>query len=70
MSRSEKITLQGGPGDGEVLDLGGKGDQLVWKPICERDLIAIRMNGRVPSEHDPIKYRRSVRSRHIFIYQP
>lgn len=70
MAKTEKITLVGGPGDGEKLDWAGGGDLLQWKPMTERDFITLRMHHRVPSEHDVIKYRRSIRTRNLFVYQP
>jgi hypothetical protein len=64
-----KITLVGGPGDGETFDWGG-GDSLEWRPITERDRITVRTIGRPLNVNDPIRYRRSLRTHHLFVYQP
>lgn len=69
-SKPARITLVGGPGDGEEHTVASDTNLLEWKPETERDLVALRMNQRVPSVHDPVKYRRSLRTRALFVYQP
>jgi hypothetical protein len=64
-----RITLIGGPGDGLEVEWD-RGDDLQWKPATDQDFITLRMHHRVPSEHDPVRYRRSLRSRDLFVYQP
>jgi hypothetical protein len=64
-----KITLVGGPGDGETFEWG-EGDDLKWVPKLDRERIIVRTLGRPLSEADPIRYRRSLRTRHLFVYQP
>lgn len=67
---SEHIVLVGGPGDGEEYDLTGKGDLICWEPATDRDKVALRMHSRIPSQLDRVLYRRSLRTRTQFLYQP
>lgn len=66
---TERITLVGGPADGEQFDWPG-GDLLKWVPADEREIVTARMHERDDYHHRPILYRRSLRSRHRFVYQP
>lgn len=67
---SELVQLVGGPGDGEEHRIAGKGDTIRWEPQTDHEKIALRMLGRIPSSQDPVKYRRSLRTRNLFLYQP
>lgn len=64
-----RITLVGGPGDGLTLRWGD-GDRVEWRPVDEREKVMVRMMGRKSTADDPIVYRRSLRTRNLFVYQP
>jgi hypothetical protein len=65
----EKVTLYGGPRDSEVLEWRG-GDTAEF-PVYER--MVVGYNFAAPNKPEPLKtalYRRSLRNRSIFVYQP
>lgn len=65
----DRITLVGGPGDGMTLRWES-GDRLEWRPVNDAERIMARTMGRPHKEGDPITYKRSTRTRSLFVYQP
>lgn len=62
------ITLVGGPADGLKVEWKD-GNLLKWVPQTEHEKVTARMHNR-PLNGDPITYRRSLRSKSLFVYQP
>jgi hypothetical protein len=67
----EHILLVGGPGDGQTFEWKG-GDLLRWKPSSPADYEFVRANGFVGEAEvmQQFHYRRSLRTRSKFVYQP
>jgi hypothetical protein len=70
MPGKSKVTLVGGPGDGETFSFADDANVLIWVPCDEREQVLCRMHDRPEPTKDPIEYRRSRRTRTLFVYQP
>jgi hypothetical protein len=70
MPKSARITLVGGPGDGQEFQFDVAATVLHWKAVEEVERITARTMGRPISVSDPVTYRRSLRTRSLFVYQP
>lgn len=68
---TERITLVGGPGDGQTFGWKG-GDALKWVPGTSEEKITLRMELGPDRDiaQDPVLYVRSRRTRAKFVYQP
>jgi hypothetical protein len=66
----EEVRLVGGPGDSQTVKFTTGDDLLRWKPTDEREKITARMHGHTNLELNPVLYRRSKRTRNLFVYQP
>lgn len=65
----EKVTLYGGPGDGEIITLRAAVDQLT---ILVRLPSAFPSDAKMPASpiYPQATYRRSLNTKSIFVYQP
>lgn len=65
----ETIQLVGGPEDGRLLEWRGGDVVYLNGPRCFSSLPAFRQGPYSP-EIEPDAYRRSMKSQHLFVFQP
>jgi hypothetical protein len=67
----EQALLIGGPGNGQRVQVGRDWTLIRWKPQTSEEEAAIRQDGHTgdPEMHQFV-YRRSLRTRTRFVYQP
>lgn len=69
---TQQVLLCGGPGDGQQVKVGDDWDLIKWVPSDDAERVVARMEGHEAKDNDrdPVQYRRSLRSRRKFVYQP